>query len=304
MVSERTLTVYCRAGLSNRVRVLISGLALAEATSRRFRMLWARTHSCGAPFRELFASDWPVFDVDAVDPTLAAYRGDAWSHRAASDLLAGGEPEVAVGLNSWLVPPDPRRRPVQYARYRELLEELTPQATLRERIEEFRARHFHPPVIGVHLRRGDFLRMRPEVADNTQAALAAVDRFLASAPHARILLCTDDGIRDQKQVRLEGLRELFRGRYGDRVIPAATRTLDRRSVDGVQDAVVDLWLLRATHMFIGTRSSSFSSLAVFGRDVPHVMVGRGARVEYLDRLGRVPGVRWLVWRLRRRGGSR
>jgi hypothetical protein len=37
--SNRTLTVGAGAGLTARLRILISGLALAEMTQRQFRML-------------------------------------------------------------------------------------------------------------------------------------------------------------------------------------------------------------------------------------------------------------------------
>jgi hypothetical protein len=295
MASSRTLTVFCRAGLSNRVRVLISGIAVAEVSSRAFRMIWPRNASCGASFRDLFANDWPVADVDKLDPALAAHQSARWSFRTAHGLLSDPRRDIVLGLNNWLVNPEPGALPVIRARCIELLDELEPRAILRDRITGFRADHFRPPVIGVHLRRGDFLRLRPDVAGNTQEALAALDCFLAEAPHARIFLCTDDGSRDQKQEHREGLRELFQARYGDRMIATSPRSLDRRTPEGVQDAVVDLWLLRATQMLVGTHGSSFSALAVFGRDVPHKMVG-GALGSYrrFDWIGRVTGVQWFV----------
>ena len=54
--TNRTLTVGAGAGLTARLRILISGMALAEATQRQFRMLWPLTSHCAAPFNSLFVN--------------------------------------------------------------------------------------------------------------------------------------------------------------------------------------------------------------------------------------------------------
>ena len=298
MAPERTLTVFCRAGLSNRLRLLVSGLAVAEASGRAFRMVWPRNGSCGAGFAQLFANDWPVVDVETLDPALAQYHVDGWSYRRAPSLLADPRPDIILGLNNWLVDPGQELPSSLVARCVELFAELAPLPAMRDRIDEFRGRHFGPTVIGAHVRRGDFLRLRPDVAGNTTEVLAAVDRFLEEAPAANIFLCTDDGATDRGRRCEEGVREVFRARYGVRVVSSTPRSLNRRTVEAVQDAVADLWLLRATQMVVGTRGSSFSALAVFGREVPHAFVGDGTPgYRRLERLVRPVGLHWLVRRL-------
>ena len=96
---------------------------------------------------------------------------------------------------------------------------------------------------------------------------------LESTPEAGILLCSDDGALDPwtGQVKNEGVREQFTRRYGDRVVSTQPRTLDRKRPEAVQDALIDLLLLRLTDAFIGTRFSTFSELAIFGRSVPRVL---------------------------------
>jgi hypothetical protein len=274
--ASRTLTVFCNAGLVNRLRVLVSGLTLAEVSGRTFRLLWPRSPACGAAFRELFTNSWPVDDVEALAPALEAHQVRDRGLRATVGLLDDPRPHIVLGTSSWLVPTG-RTWPALRDRCAELLAGIAPVPPLAERIAEFRARHFRPVMIGVHLRRGDFYRLRPEAVGNAAAAVAAVDRFLARRPDAGILLCTDDGAPDRKGARREGLRELFATRYGERMVFATPRSLDRRTVEGVQDALVEFQLLRATQMVVGTTGSSFSHLAVFGRDVSHVLVGGGQR---------------------------
>jgi hypothetical protein len=275
----------------------VSGLAAAEASGRAFRMIWPRTRACGAAFGELLVNDWPVLDVDKLDPAWKADWLENRSVRKRPNPISDPRPDLAFGTSWWLLPLDDPARAAERARCTELLAKLEPVQPIRERIAEFRTRHFRSTMIGVHLRRGDFFRARPDSAGNTPAALVAIDRFLAEAPDAGIFLCTDDAGPDHegRHAPREGVRELLRTRYGERVVPSAARSLDRRTVEGIQDALLDFLLLRSTQIVIGTAASSFSSLAVFGRSVPHALVA-GGTPEYRRqvRRARLTGVYWIV----------
>lgn len=290
--SGRTLTVFCPLGLSNRLRVLLSGLALAEATGRRFQMLWPLTPACAAPFADLFANDWPVetvaADVVADLPYISGWFG------CLSDLLTAQEVDLVVGHPSWLLQPEQflGHAPLM-AHCQALFAALQPTPPIQQASAGFYQHHFRPTMIGVHLRRGDLLRQRPDTASNTAQAIAAVDHFLDAFPDAGIFLCTDDGAtmpHSGRQARREGVQAIFRLRYGSRVVWTTPRSLDRRTPQAIQDAVVDLWLLRATDRVVGTQGSSFSEMAVFGRDIPSVLVA-----------GATPGYQWLARWIQRLG---
>ena len=278
---ERTLTVFCPLGLSNRLRVLLSGLALAEATGRRFQMLWPITPACAAPFADLFANGWPVQTVDASAVAGLLYISGWFGHLP--DLLTVEALAVTVGHPDWLI------RPEHYPGHdrlmvhcRTLFAELEPIASIQEAVEQFRRNQFRPTMVGVHLRRGDLLRQRPDVASNTVQAFTAVDHFLDAFPDAGIFLCTDDGAiipHTGREMRREGVLETFRVRYGARVVWTDPRSLDRRTPQAIQDALVDLWLLRATDLLVGTQGSSFSEMAVFDRGIPYLLVA-GATAGY------------------------
>ncbi|MFO1035723.1 MAG: hypothetical protein U1E45_02660 [Geminicoccaceae bacterium] len=60
-----SLVVTSTSGLCNRIRMLLSGIAVAERTGRHFSMPWMRTKNCAAAYCELFANDWPVYDARA-----------------------------------------------------------------------------------------------------------------------------------------------------------------------------------------------------------------------------------------------
>jgi hypothetical protein len=52
-------------------------------------------------------------------------------------------------------------------------------------------------MIGVHLRRGDYVGLRPDKTHNTDKAIEATDAFLRQHPTAGILLCTDEETTSQ-----------------------------------------------------------------------------------------------------------
>jgi hypothetical protein len=302
-VSTRTLTVFAHTGLSNRINVLISGLALAEASGRKFRMLWPRTPACGAAFHELFANDWPVEEVDAQAIEHWPYT---WSRRIPipPDLLAASVETVVIGAHQTLVRPD------LYPAHAALVEpclayfrQLQPIAEIAAAVQSFRESRFRPTMIGVHLRRGDYRMIRPDMLDNTAAALAAVEGALRQLPQAGIFLATDDGAPDLRAepTPVEGVRERFVRRFGERVVWTAPRSLARSAPEGVQDGLVDLWLLRQTDYFVGSQGSAFSRLAVYGRNVPHAFC-RGASPGYRRAvwLCKLTGVHWLLRWLGRR----
>lgn len=288
-MDSRALDVYSGDGLCNRLLVLLSGHALAEASGRVFGMDWHLKDTCSCPFDQLFQGEWRVRPTHTFD--AAQWRDLRFLPPAEfPDLLQSADPVLRVRHHLSLIQPQlyPRHIALQ-ERVRELFQSLEPIPCIRAHVESFRAAHFRSPMIGVHLRRGDFDHSRPDVVNNLAGAFAAVDRYLDLAPGAGILLCTDDGAPtpySRRPATYHRLREQFRARYGARVVSPVPRSLDRALPVSIQDAVADLWLLRQTHFLVGTAASTFSALAVFGRRVPATMTA-GTSPAYLARRRRL-----------------
>lgn len=276
-----SMTVFTHTGLSNRINVLISGLALAEASGREFRMLWPRTPACGATFGELFANDWPVDEIDAQALADLPY---GWSRHnpAPPDLLAAIADVLVLGSHHILVRPD--LYPGHAALVAPCLtyfHQLQPVAAIDTTIRAFSDRYFRPTMIGLHLRRGDFVTIRPDILGNTAVALTAVENALQQFPEAGIFLATDDGAPDLllRHAQMEGVCESIARCFGARVVWTTPRSLARHTPEAVQDGLVDLYLLRQTDYLIGSVGSAFSRLAVYGRNVPHTFC-QGSRPAY------------------------
>lgn len=306
--SVRTLMAGCGAGLSNRLRVLVSGLALAEEAGRRFRMLWPRTDNCAARFDQLFVNRWPVEESDLAEVRkLGDYSNVPLP---LPDLLSDPTPHLTINWYSWMV--IPQHYPGHEAlmkRCEELFLSLELQPEIAARVAAFQQRFFRPRMIGVHLRRGDFRFHRPAASGNTRSAMEAVDALLAGWPEAGILLCTDDGAgfkKDGRPIGAEGVAEKFKQRYGERVVQTTSRSLDRNDPVAIEDAVLDLWLLRRTDAVVGTEASSFSQLAVFARQVPLTLTETSTWDYRLgERVFRATGLLYLMrqyvwWRMRRK----
>lgn len=297
---ERSLTVGSVAGLANRLQVLVSGLIVAEASQRQFTMLWATHRHCGAAFSDLFANDWPV---------QAALLADVLrlpNYRRQPDLLASDDSHLTLQSTYWLVDPAcyPQHRPL-VPRCQEVFRALRPKADILEMVRNFQTAHFRAQMIGVHLRRGDFVVFRPNIAHNLSNSFRAVDKLLTRLPDAGILLATDDGAWVGKMGTVHvGVREAYRQRYGDRVVTNMPRVLDRGKMEAVQDALVDLWLLRSVDAFVGTIDSSFSSLAAYDRDIPTMWAGPDSwRYQVVERTLSMTGLgRVMLWDGRRRYG--
>lgn len=291
--SPRTIRVLSTDGLCNRLLMLLSGRAIAQASERTCAMDWVLANTCHCPFDLLFENDWAV-------QTKTTFEHREWQDLRRTplsrfpDLTVARERDLRIRYNNWLIKPE--RFPGHVAlhtRAAEMLQELRPIPSIAARVDAFESETFRPTMIGIHLRRGDYIFGRPDRVNNLTQAQQAVDRWLAQSPDAGILLCTDDGAPAPFSSQLspyQGVREHFRQRYGARVVTPTPRSLDRASPEAIQDAVVELWLLRRTQYFVGTTESTFSEVASLGRNIPTLMTGGPTmayekRVQTFKRLG-------------------
>lgn len=291
MPGHRTLTVGCPSGLANRLRVLLSGLAWERLTGRRFSLLWPCNAPCSAAFHQLFAP-LPSIQLAAEDHVMALPAVGSYLFTPMFDIAQCPDEHLRFRSSSWLVPPKlsgasafvarllPRAPAAFTATHAQVLQlvaelfsQLQPCAEIVESVEAFRARHFRDRMIGVHIRRGDFGAQRPDALADLKQIETAVARYLDEMPDAGILVATDDGAVNPytaQPTAAESVVQRLKRTFGGRVVSTQPRSLDRREPVAVQDALVDLLLLRATHAFAGTADSSFSELAVLGRQMPRV----------------------------------
>lgn len=135
MIDKKTLTVFCDGGLANRLRVLLSGMAAADISQRKFKMYWPRTPACAASFRELFKNNWPVQDVEQIEPSLLVHKVPSGSPCSSiQQIVSDPGKDIVIGSYFWIVDCQLRRYPDMYAICSRLLRELEPQPEIEKQI--------------------------------------------------------------------------------------------------------------------------------------------------------------------------
>jgi hypothetical protein len=120
-------------------------------------------------------------------------------------------------------------------------------ATDQAKVNEI-SRQFTSRTVGVHIRRTDnanAIRYSP-----TEAFADAMKDCIASDADVRFFLSTDSGEVEQHMKSL----------FGERLI-TRQRTISRSSLEGMRDAIVDLFVLSRTARILGSYYSTFSETA-------------------------------------------
>ena len=143
-----------------------------------------------------------------------------------------------------------------YFRYGCDLSWLKPAPQLTPRIIELK-KQFAPDTVGVHLRGTDHIKF-PSV----EKIITRMHAEVELNPDVKFFFASDGDERG------EAIAALFEER-----LIRLPRNARRKTLEGQQDAVVDLFVLSATSRIIGTRSSSFSTLAALMGNKPLLKVG-------------------------------
>lgn len=262
--SRRKLILVPQGGLCNRLRLVLSAFGALKNGVAPIEIHWARNAECRAWFEDLFLpvdsealrivhrSLWamPVtlrnLHLPAVLRRLMGYdlqRADCRPADDAEFYRMANAGKVFMSGGTTLCSYDA-----------ECLQALRPQPAIQRCIDEVTA-GFSDNTIGVHIRRTDnVVSMRHSTPDGFRRAM---DRAVKSDGNTRFFLATDDHLLKEKMER----------EYGTRIITRHV-SVSRDTVDGMRNAVIDLWCLAATRRIIGSYWSSFTDTAAELRDIP------------------------------------
>ncbi len=265
------LDVVPQCGLCNRLRVLLSALAVSTEEETPVRVAWEPTDECRATFGRLFVSvDGGLFSVGPrrwwerpvtrrnlhwpwAVRLLMGYRLQRAAYRPAH---AGEVAELLCRHGKVYLSTPYSLRPYS----RDYVSRLRPVEKLQKRIDLLVSR-FAPHTVGVHIRRTDnTASMGHGTPDDFRRAM---DAELSRRPGVCFYLSTDDDA-----LKAELLRE-----YAGRVI-AQTAPVRRDTPEGMEEAVVDLWCLAATERLLGSYWSSFTDTAAEIGGMPVEIVGK------------------------------
>lgn len=264
----KSLTLLPEGGLGNRMAAIASAAAFCRERSVPLRVVWTRAWGMAARFSDLFddlatdrAADIELCEAGWREKLLfdRPRRRNLWLPRLCQRVLFDrciyldevyAEPEGKLSLPSgfrstgdvYLVHlSEFCYRPDMYSVFR-------PCAAVARRIEE-RTADFDEHTVGLHIRRTDNVCARRE--SPIEHFEQAMRRELEADAQTRFYVATDD----------EPTKAHLRRIFGSRRIMTSPGAATRDSVEGIREALVEMYALAATRRIYGSAHSSFSIVA-------------------------------------------
>ena len=257
------LIIQPSGGLCNRMRVINSARVLAARREEPLVVLWYACPELNCSFQDLFlpVKDFTILNIRSLkDPRKLFYQLGARQRLGNEDILHHKTEGVLhedfyASLKNWVYIFTwehfyPSR---DYSCY-------VPTQTLRQRIDTTTA-SFGSHCVGVHIRRTDNTISMGK--STTEQFVALMEAELSMHPETSFFLATDDMEEERR------IREAFPGK----ILSNQNRTLERDSLAGMHDALLDLYCLAATKKLIGSYWSSFTDIAADMGGIQKVIAG-------------------------------
>lgn len=272
-------------GLANRMRFIASSLTLAKELRSEYSIVWLRNWEIGASFEQIFEMpsdleqliEYPsslryslLYSIprkknfyltaltrsrfalavdDASSPMLDILHGDSADDRL-RELLAtvtsSRDILIQGGTNIYHYSPEFYRRLFRL------------KANLQERVDNIVA-ELGDNAVGVHIRRTD---NQMSIENSPESVFEkAMLRELENAPLTKFYLATDS----------EEVKARFKAQFGEHVL--VSQSVARRdTLEGIEDAAVEMFVLANTTKIYGSFYSSFSEASAMLGDIPLVIL--------------------------------
>lgn len=275
---KRQVLLVPSGGLGNRMRVLACAVTMMETLPGRLDVVWFRHSGLNAAFSDLFepvdGERLRLREGSLLDALLLERprRNNLWVPRMFQRLLFRARlyeqyvtPLFRQGFDfrAWAsrgnvyMATYTRFFPYEPATLRRL---FVPVPRLRERIDGCCVA-FTAHTVGVHVRRTDHADAIAE--SPLELFFEKLDAEMARRSDTRIYLATDS----------EDVKEEMKARYGQRLM-CSGKQADRTSLAGIEDGVVEMFVLARTQKIYGSYLSSFSEIASELGGVPLEVVRR------------------------------
>lgn len=249
------LTIEPTGGLCNRLRTIDSAVALGQEIEKPVHIIWNINNRFGCSFPRLFEvpaeissirdktpGPLPISKIDVCRlldlrrPRSNCNNHDIQQlHRAGFDFrsLRSRSRLHFKTLDRFFDPYGIKHLFVPTAKL---------QDAVADRCAEFDG------CVGVHIRRTDH---RPSKYSPTSQFIEKMRTELETSDCEMFFLATDDESEEHE----------MRKHFGNRIITYAKRNRARDNVEGIEDAVIDLFCLSRTNKIVGTAFSSFTKMA-------------------------------------------
>ncbi len=261
------------AGLANRMRVIASGLWLGGILNKKIKLIWNPDSDLNCPFENLFE---PIADLEPIDKkkklfivrstaqksmlkrfvitcvnALISNKFIVFKDAEVKNICKGEIDIIALGKNCkilyFMTCEEFGVKTDEYKRF-------IPKPDIQHKINE-QCKQFNLRTIGVHIRRTD-----NEIAiqqSPTELFIQRIKEDIEKDPDINYFLSTDDA---QTEYQLKTL-------FGDKIL-TFDKEYSRDSMQGVKDALVDMYCLANTTKIYGSYWSSFSDVAARINGIP------------------------------------
>lgn len=272
------------AGLSNRIKCLVSTLYAAKAYERELLLYWPVNDECGASFEDLFENKLHQITKEEL-LTYSEKPYDYYEH--SSSFYTEPKTDVMIiDTSRFMITQDEdssvrakfRPSPHHYTidfeferipdkikkRILSMLHILKPRKEIVDKVGKFCDEHNINDAVGVHVRRTDFLALKSGaalVSPNT-LFIKRMNELIAEDSEIKFFLSTDS-----KEVEKE-----FKNIFRDRIIIHKDKCFNR-SKKGTIEGLVDQLTLAQTKKVLVSYGSSFNEVMWwFGDCKPKVEV--------------------------------
>ncbi|WP_293709241.1 hypothetical protein [uncultured Parabacteroides sp.] len=259
----KTLTLVPIGGLANRFYAITSAIAFCKDYNVRLKVIWFKDKGMGADFHSLFelSEDVDTANVEIIDAKWYHYVYDRprkrnfwlpllWQRVIFDQILLEKDAyneeiscfqKLKKGGNSYLVAFYPIYSKENMLCY------LRPKLYIRRKIEHLKS-SFGKNVIGVHIRRTDnALSIGKSPLD---LYIDSMYKSIEDNPDVKFYVASDS--KEEK----EKLKKIFFDR-----IYFLDCVQKRDSLEGITDAIIELYLLSSTKKIYGSFASTYSTLA-------------------------------------------
>lgn len=266
MSSRSSMTLVPVGGLANRMKAIDAAIQLISGTDISLKIYWFRDQGLNCRFDQLFEPlnlpQVSVVEASACDALIydrprkrnfylprlfqsflfddCVYEAEAtermYHHFDFRSWATGKTTYLASCVYFFPLSPDQR-----------LFQSFRPILSLQQKIDE-RACSFGDRCVGVHIRRTDNLSSIKE--SPTKLFIDRMQMMIQSDEDTCFYLASDSSEEKSK----------MKATFGERILTSVT-DLSRNSVQGIQDALVELYVLSKTKMILGSVKSSYSETA-------------------------------------------
>jgi hypothetical protein len=255
---NKNITVVPVGGLCNRINTIKCAIATHDALDLDFKVCWRNNSELKAKFTDLFEpiETKGVQIIDSKNPLLWPGGGPVYGLMNLSRKIYGFDKcfngtahsnedfkQLIGDANNVYIFASNRFSPFGDADTEKFFH---PIMKLQKRIDKI-SKGFEN-VIGIHIRRTDNVVSILNSPD--EKFFVRIDSLLENNPSQRFFLATDDN----------SVKNTYERRYGDHI---ATNRFDlsRNTLEGMENAVVDLWSLARCQRIIGSSHSTYSICA-------------------------------------------